>query len=368
MESNREGAEQCYAKAVDAVKGGDRDKAIRMLQKSIRMFETEKATTLLEQIEKMQDMPKSSPNENENVRRRAAPQPEKSESRGDFTPEQKNIVTRILQAKNDYYKILALEKGANENEIKKAYRKLALKLHPDKNQAPRADEAFKMVGKAYAVLSDQDKRDSYDRYGADGPQVQSNFSRGGTRHYHQGGYYDDDFNPEDIFNMFFGGGMPTGNVRRHHFRFNAGHQHQRRHQQQYESNNFGVWLQFMPLLVLIGLSLISNLMTPDPTYSLHRYPNRGYSTKIFTEKDRIPYYVKSDYATEYPQGSNDRRKVESQVRNEHIENLRINCYQETLNAEQKMRRAQLYRDKKMMEQAQNMPRPNCNRLNELTGG
>jgi len=56
------------------------------------------------------------------------------------------------------------------------------------------------------------------------------------------------------------------------------------------------------------------------------------------------------------------------VRNEHIENLRINCYQETLNAEQKMRRAQLYRDKKMMEQAQNMPRPNCNRLNELTGG
>ena len=113
-------------------------------------------------------MPKSSPNENENVRRRAAPQPEKSESRGDFTPEQKNIVTRfdtlnyfiiknlydksrifnftllrILQAKNDYYKILALEKGANENEIKKAYRKLALKLHPDKNQAPRADEAFK---------------------------------------------------------------------------------------------------------------------------------------------------------------------------------------------------------------------------------
>ena len=67
-----------------------------------------------------------------------------------------------------------------------------------------------VVGKAYAVLSDQDKRDSYDRYGADGPQVQSNFSRGGTRHYHQGGYYDDDFNPEDIFNMFFGGGMPTG--------------------------------------------------------------------------------------------------------------------------------------------------------------
>lgn len=60
------------------------------------------------------------------------------------------------------------------------------------------------------------------------------------------------------------------------------------------------------------------------------FRNRGYATKIFT-KDRIPYYVKSDFATEYPPDGADRRKVESQVRSEHIENLRINCYQETLN-------------------------------------
>jgi DnaJ-class molecular chaperone len=63
----------------------------------------------------------------------------------------------------DYYKILGLVRGANEDDIKKAYRKMALKYHPDKNKAAGAEEKFKEIAEAYEVLSDKRKREIYDQ-------------------------------------------------------------------------------------------------------------------------------------------------------------------------------------------------------------
>lgn len=68
----------------------------------------------------------------------------------------------------DFYKILGIQKGANDDEIKKAYRKLALKYHPDKNKSAGAEERFKEIAEAYEVLSDKKKRDIYDKYGEQG--------------------------------------------------------------------------------------------------------------------------------------------------------------------------------------------------------
>lgn len=101
-----------------------------------------------------------------------------------------------MSTKRDYYEILEIAKGATAEEIKKAYRKVALKFHPDKNQGNKeAEEKFKEAAEAYEVLSDPDKRARYDRYGHARP--------GGG-----GGYSGHEMNVEDIFSQFgdiFGG-------------------------------------------------------------------------------------------------------------------------------------------------------------------
>lgn len=79
------------------------------------------------------------------------------------------MVFLVLTFRRDFYKILGVSRSANVNQIKKAYRKLAKELHPDKNKDdPHAQEKFQDLGAAYEVLSDSDKRSAYDKHGEEG--------------------------------------------------------------------------------------------------------------------------------------------------------------------------------------------------------
>src|SRR3954468_11217568 len=83
-------------------------------------------------------------------------------------------------AKRDYYEVLGLNKDASEEDIKKAYRKLAMKHHPDRNpDNPKAEEDFKEAKEAYEMLSDPEKRAAYDRFGHAGVDPQSGMGAGG---------------------------------------------------------------------------------------------------------------------------------------------------------------------------------------------
>jgi curved DNA-binding protein len=125
-------------------------------------------------------------------------------------------------ASKDYYQALGVSKGASPDEIKKAFRKLAVKYHPDKNPGDKeAEEKFKEINEAYAVLSDPEKKAQYDRFGSSGfhqRYTQEDIFRG----FDVGDMFRDmGFDTDDIFSRIFGAGM-HGN--RRGFHYNVGRQ------------------------------------------------------------------------------------------------------------------------------------------------
>nr|XP_002123973.1 dnaJ homolog subfamily B member 6 [Ciona intestinalis] len=109
----------------------------------------------------------------------------------------------------DYYEVLGIRKEATESDIKKAYRKLALKWHPDKNpdNQEEAEKRFKDISEAYEVLSDKDKRSVYDRYGKEGL---TGGGGGGGAGAGMPNFHFEFHSPEDIFQQFFGNQNPFG--------------------------------------------------------------------------------------------------------------------------------------------------------------
>jgi curved DNA-binding protein len=123
-------------------------------------------------------------------------------------------------AAKDYYQVLGLSKGATADEIKKAFRKMAVKYHPDKNPGDKgAEEKFKEINEAYAVLSDPEKKTQYDRFGSSGfhkRYSQEDIFRG----FDVGDMFKDaGFGTEDIFSRIFGAGM---HGHRQGFHYNTG--------------------------------------------------------------------------------------------------------------------------------------------------
>lgn len=114
-----------------------------------------------------------------------------------------------MEDKRDYYEVLGVEKSATQSDLKNAFRRLARKYHPDRSTEPDAEDRFKEIQEAYAVLSDDQKRSQYDRFGHGGPQGSPFGGFGGGFNINL-----DDILGGDFFSSFFGGGSNRRRTRR----------------------------------------------------------------------------------------------------------------------------------------------------------
>ncbi|KAI5999306.1 hypothetical protein F5J12DRAFT_847474 [Pisolithus orientalis] len=397
MESNKDEALKCLAIAQKHKDTGNFSAARKFARKSISLFVTPEAEKLLESIEAAAagagsssgDATTTNANGNSTQASSSATQTHPSaagfkqrtadatgaagKEKREYTVEQLKVVKRVKTCKiTDYYEILEVKRDCGETEIKKAYRKLALALHPDKNGAPGADEAFKMVSKAFQVLSDPQKRAAFDQHGSDPESRFSGMSSSMSPGFSPGTFtsFEGEMSPEELFNMFFGGGMNGG--------FGAGpfggpvftatfgpggfrrtRMHVNRRTPPNTEGQQGqarpLFLQLLPLLLLFAFSILSalpNLLsssTPDPRFAFSHSPR--FNIERQTTNLGIRYHVNGPEFLNHPKIAADlaggpvRRgsalaRFESQVEHTYTQDRYAEC-QRGMNERERRKEAEI---------------------------
>ncbi|KAH7125126.1 DnaJ domain-containing protein [Dendryphion nanum] len=318
-----------------------------------------------------------------------------------YTVEQKAAVIRIKRcAANAYYEILGLEEvktTCSEGEIKKAYRKLSLLTHPDKNGYEGADEAFKLVSKAFQVLSDPDKKAKFDRHGGD-PDARfqpsassgySNFPRGGGAQ-----RWEEEISPEEMFRQFFGGGFGGGGpfgggifdtgpgfvfnmggggpgIRVHQFGGGAPRRRPTTAQpagSEPQASFSSAISSLLPLILLFILPLLSSLFSGSsapagPSVTFETKP--PFTQHRLTSRLKVPYWVNPVEVDDFSKSK--WRKLDEQAEQKYINLLNVKCEYEFQQQQQARQDAQgwFFIDEEKMKQADRLEKPNCRKLREL---
>jgi curved DNA-binding protein CbpA len=372
---------------------GDIDKAIKFFEKSLRLHRLPGVQALRDKAIRMKEEASSGPrassssssnrsNHNSTVPSSSSSKSKNSEAAStsgrSFTDDQESGAKKIMQlAKKGHYEVLGVAKDASADQIKKAYRKLALKFHPDKNSAPSAEAAFKSINQAFDTLSDASKRDIYDQTGHDpdsngAPTAGHGFGGfGGHGNMHE-------VSPEDILNMFFNGAAGPqfrnmrGGGRSFHFQTGGIPRNRRENgatqdQNQQNGNFFQQIMQFLPIILMLLLTFSSyGGNYNQPLFSLN--PQGTYQTLRKTQSRSvvpdISYYVQSTFDRNYKLNSEALRKVEREVEAEFKHYLDMRCGNERAYKNSKLYQAR-FAGKEAREKAEALATPSCEQFTKM---
>ncbi|KAF2887219.1 hypothetical protein ILUMI_18954 [Ignelater luminosus] len=360
MDVNKDEAERCIEIAEKFIKGRNKEKAEKFLRKAERLFPSRRAKNLLTRVRLMSPAAKA---EKEPPKRKEPPKT-KMPSTSQGTREQYETVKKVSNCK-DYYEILGVNKDATDSDIRKAYKKLALHLHPDKNKCAGAVEAFKTIGNAMAVLTDSEKRRQYDKVHFDKGAVLSSREHQRTYTCSYTRNYKAETSTEDFLNMCFGSNNDNPNifVKRNGrvYRPNINNEEIRNNQREQQQNGFTAFFQILPILLAILLSMASSFFISDPAYSLQQ--TAKYTVLRETENLRLQYYVKESFNTEHQAAV---RRLEAAIEEEYLTSLRHACYREKHYRDSMMWKARGFGDRQMFQQAQEISTPSCEKLQNLS--
>ncbi|XP_057956930.1 chaperone protein dnaJ 49 [Malania oleifera] len=345
MDGNKDEAIRCVRIAEEAIASGKKERALKFIGIAQRLNHNLSVGDLLAACEKLDSVSSASSvgqkcvelEKNEPAQTKLD---EVSNGERNYSEEHVQLIKQI-KVNKDYYAILGVEKTCSVEEIRKAYRKLSLKVHPDKNKAPGSEEAFKKVCKAFQCLSDDASRRQYDQTGlVDEFEYNQQHNVRCRRTRTSRDLFDDDFDPDEIFRSFFG---QTEMFRAAHvYRARSGQPRENYHG---GGSNFMILVQMIPFFLIF---LLAYLPFSEPDYSLHK--NYNYQIPKKTEKHEVDFFVKStEFDQNYPPGSAARANIEDNVFKDYKGMLGRYCHVE-------LQRRQWNR---------NLPVPHCDKLRSL---
>ncbi|KAK9707830.1 Chaperone protein dnaJ [Basidiobolus ranarum] len=378
MEVNKDEAARCLDIARKHFESNNRPSALKFAKKSIALYPTAEAEKFLLKVEDSPEEPSDSPpSYKASVNPGASSTSSKSKATEhnpgrqtkSYSKEQVEAVKKIKACNpNDLYAILGIDKSANAAQIKKAYRKLALQFHPDKNSAPGADEAFKLISKAFTILSDSDKKAQFDRFGSE-PDSRSS-GMGGFSGNTRGFQFEDEINPEQLFNMFFGdfagfqAATFTGPDGVRYRRNYQGGQRARRATPA-DSDTF-TYLKLLPFFLLFLFSIFSSMFsgTPDPRFSFDSSGQLNHRRETY--KRHVSYFVDIREFNSYFSQTTYNSKLKQYEEN--VEHQYSRYLDQLCNHERQLKRQAIIQaqgwtpfttDKVKLQEAQNRPLPHC---------